>query len=142
MKDITIKITGRQYIGEDAEEMLEFVTDGKMSERNGSLYLIYEESEVSGFPGYKTMLKLNGNTVSMKRINEEGRIGTDMVFRKGERFTDKYKTPYGVFDLEVLTNDIQLDFDGDRGGTINIDYHVVLGEIAEGRNTLNIDVQV
>ena len=59
MKDITLKITGRQFVGdEDREDNMEFITDGKLYDRNGAFYLTYRESELSGFPGCLTTLKL------------------------------------------------------------------------------------
>ena len=67
MKDITIKITGNQFIGDEMEERMEFVTDGRMYERNGANYYIYEESEFSGFPGCMTSLKLKDGILRMKR---------------------------------------------------------------------------
>lgn len=70
MKDIMLKITGRQMADKDDEDLMEFITEGKLYERGGSRYLIYDESEFSGFPGCKTTLKLTGNTVRIKRIGE------------------------------------------------------------------------
>ena len=57
MKDIMLRIVGKQYAGEEAEEQMEFVTEGKLYERNGATYLVYEESDFSGFPGCKTSLE-------------------------------------------------------------------------------------
>ena len=57
MKDIMLKITGRQMADKDDEDLMEFITEGKLYERGGSRYLIYDESEFSGFPGCKTTLK-------------------------------------------------------------------------------------
>ena len=39
MKDIMLRIVGKQYAGEEAEEQMEFVTEGKLYERNGATYL-------------------------------------------------------------------------------------------------------
>ena len=55
MKDITLKITGKQYSADQEEDQMEFITEGKLYEKNGALYLIYEESEFSGMPGLKLL---------------------------------------------------------------------------------------
>ena len=102
MKDIMLKITGRQYDGDKPLDKMEFVTEGKMYERNGATYLVYEESEFSGFPGCKTSLKLTGDRVRMKRIGENMADGTIMEFESGKRFTSTYETPYGEMDMEIL----------------------------------------
>lgn len=106
MKDIMLKITGRQCSGDEAEDQMEFITEGKLYERGASKYLIYEESEFSGFPGCKTTLKLTGNCIKMKRVGQSVGYGTEFIFEKGKRFNSKYHTPYGNLDMEVLTNDV------------------------------------
>ena len=68
MKDIMLRIIGKQITADMEEEQLEFITEGKLYERAGSLYLVYEESEFSGMPGCKTSLRLTGDRVRMKRI--------------------------------------------------------------------------
>lgn len=70
MKDIMLKITGKQFSGEEAEEHMEFITEGKLYQKGESKYLIYDESEFSGFPGCKTTLKLTGNQIRLKRVGK------------------------------------------------------------------------
>lgn len=41
MKDITIKITGKRFVGDNVEEELEFVSDGMMFDKGGAKYYIY-----------------------------------------------------------------------------------------------------
>ena len=60
MKDIMLKITGKQFSGDISEDQMEFITEGKLYEKGDSTYLIYDESEFSGFPGCKTTLKRPG----------------------------------------------------------------------------------
>ncbi|HIV79858.1 MAG TPA: DUF1934 domain-containing protein [Candidatus Avanaerovorax faecigallinarum] len=142
MKDITIKITGNQFIGDEMEERMEFVTDGRMYERNGANYYIYEESEFSGFPGCMTSLKLKDGTLRMKRLgkNSGQSYGTELEFRKGGRFSSRYQTPFGSFDMEVLTNSLETSIDEDGCGLIKVDYHVSLEGMSEGRNALEIEI--
>ena len=140
MKDIMLKITGKQYVGEEAEEQMEFVTEGQLYEKGDSTYLIYDESEFSGHPGCKTMLKLKGETLHMKRIGKEIGYGMEMEFSPGERFYGKYQTPYGDIDMEVLTNRVTSNLTEAGTGNIDVDYHVSLEGLAEGRNWLTIEI--
>ena len=80
MKDITIKITGKQCYDGTEEDQMEFVTDGRVYERNGYFYLIYDESEISGLEGFRTTLKFNENSLKMKRFSKEG-PGPELYFR-------------------------------------------------------------
>ena len=140
MKDIMLKITGRQYEGDKPQEKMEFVTEGKMYERGGATYLIYDESEFSGFPGCKTSLKLMGDHVRMKRTGDDLETGTVMEFESGKRFTSKYETPYGIMDMEILTDRVDNNLTENGTGNVDIDYHVSLDGALEGRNELRIEV--
>jgi uncharacterized beta-barrel protein YwiB (DUF1934 family) len=126
--------------GTENEDQMEFVTEGQLYERGGSRYLIYEESEFSGFPGCKTTLKLTGDTVRMRRLGSELGYGTELVFEKGKRFNSRYRTPYGDMDMEVLTRDVVYNLTDEGLGDIDIDYQVSLGGVAEGHNRLKIQV--
>ena len=140
MKDIMLKIIGKQFSGDEAEEQMEFVTEGKLYEKNGATYLIYEESEFSGFPGCKTSLKLKGDTIRLKRIGDGTEYGMEIEFKEGQRFSSKYDTPYGPIGMEVLTDSVTNDLSPEGYGKIGGKYQVSLGGMAEGRNELNIEV--
>ncbi len=140
MKDITLKITGKQVIDGEEEEQIEFMTEGKMFRRNGNLYVTFDESGVAGMPGGKTTLRLADEVVRMKRMSDEEAGDTVIEFRKGRRYNGVYVTPFGPVVMEVLTNDIVKNLgDGDKG-TVDIDYHISLRGLMEGRNLLNIKI--
>ncbi len=139
MKDITLKITGRQLFENSEEDQMEFVTDGRLYFRNGAAYVVYEESDISGMPGGKTVLKVKDKTVKMRRTGGEARA--ELYFEKGKRFSSTYETPYGVMGLEVLTNMVDNRLDAETGsGKISINYDVSLEGLAEGKNQLTIDI--
>ncbi|MGN0711245.1 MAG: DUF1934 domain-containing protein [Anaerovoracaceae bacterium] len=141
MKDIMLKIVGKQIVGDsEEEEQIEFVTEGKLYEKNEATYLVYEESEVSGMPGCKTTLKMKGDTIRMKRFGKGMGIDTAIEFRKGHRFEGFYDTPFGAIEMEVLTNDLENTLTADGKGSVNIDYHVSLKGLSEGRSRLNIEI--
>lgn len=140
MKDIILKITGKQIDDLFEEEQVQFVTEGKLYRRNGALFLVYEESEVSGEPGYKTSLKLKGDTLLMRRFARGTKPDDGIEFKQGRKYTGYYETPYGAVDLEVLTNSVKSDIKDDGKGTIDIDYHISLGGVTDNRNILNIEI--
>ncbi len=141
MKDIMLKIVGKQISTDDLNaEEIEFITEGKIFERNKATYLVYEESEVSGMPGCKTSLKLKGDTIRMKRFGESVALDTVIEFEKGHRYEGYYDTPYGAIEMEVLTNDLINNIKPDGTGSIDIDYHVSLKGLSEGRSKLNIQI--
>ena len=140
MKDITIKITGKQCYDGTEEDQMEFVTDGRVYERNGYFYLIYDESEISGLEGFRTTLKFNENSLKMKRFSKEG-PGPELDFEEGKRFSSNYQTPMGLMEIEVLTRSVNNLMDHEsKKGSIDVEYDISLGGIAEGKNKLIIDV--
>ena len=137
MKDILLKIVGQQE--DDDADKIELITEGRLYKKKDSTYLIYDESEFTGFPGCKTSFKLTGNTLKMKRMGKEVESGTEIVFSKGKRFTGKYETPFGEVNMEVFVNDV-INNMSDDGGEVFVDYNVSLGGLEEGRNKLTIEV--
>lgn len=140
MKDIMLKIIGKQIYEDFEEDQIEFITEGKLYQKGESLYLIYEESEFSGMPGCRTSLKLTGNKVRMKRLGADAIGDTAIEFEKGKRYTGLYDTPFGAVEMEVLTNNVERNLDSEGKGTIDIDYHISLKGLAESRSKLNIEV--
>lgn len=140
MKDIMIKITGKQVYDGIEEEHMEFVTEGKLYQRNGAVYMVYDESEVSGITGCKTTLRLKGDSLRMKRIGRAG-YSSELYFEKGQRFNSIYETPYGPMEVEVLTQDVKDNFDRERlRGVIDISYDISIQGLAEGKNKIEINV--
>ena len=99
MKDILLKITGKQFDETDDELNMEFVTEGKLYRR-----------------------------------------GKSIEFEKGVRYKGYYDTPYGAVEMEVLTNNVINNISMEDRGTVDIDYHISLKGVSEGRNRLNIEV--
>lgn len=142
MKDIMLKIVGKQLYGfSEEEEQLEFMTEGKFYENDNSLYLLYDESEFSGMEGCVTSLKITGDKVLMQRKGDAVPLDTEIEFEKGKRFTGYYNTAFGAVEMEVLTNDVVNKIDMKEGkGTLDIDYHISLRGLSEGRSRLAIEV--
>ena len=140
MKDITLKITGKQSYEDKEEVQMEFVTEGRFYLRGDSVYVIYDESELSGMTGCKTTLKVKDDTVLMRRVGTEG-CRSELYFEKGKRFGSTYETPFGPMGVEVVTGIVNCDMDTENGsGHISIEYNVSLEGLAEGKNQLNIDI--
>ena len=140
MKDITLKIIGKQQYEGIEEDQMEFVTDGKLYVRNNSIYIIYDETEVSGMEGCKTTIKMNDKSVRMRRTGKVG-FNTELYFETGKRFNSIYETPYGPMGVEVLTYYVKNDFNIEEcKGSIDVEYQVSMEGLAEGRNKLTINV--
>ena len=142
MKDIMLKIIGKQVYGfTEEEDQLEFMTEGKYQEEGDSIVLSYDESELSGMTGCTTCLTIIGDKIMMKRYGTSMPLDTEIQFEKGKRFTGYYDTPYGAVEMEVLTNEVKHNINRNEAtGTINIDYNISLRGLSEGRSRLDIEI--
>lgn len=140
MKDITLKIIGKQSYDDMEEEQMEFVTDGRLYVRGGSAYIIYDESEVSGLAGCKTTIRVDDRSVKMKRIGEAG-FGTELYFEKGKALFKRIRNALRPMGIEVLTDRVQNSIDMEKGsGCIDVEYQVSMEGLAEGRNRITIEI--
>ena len=146
MKDITIKIVGKQFDGDEVGNEMVFVSDGKLYNRAGAHYLVYDDSEMFGSAGTRTRLKITEDSVRMKRMggkSEDGfdeRLESEMVFQEGKRFQSVYATPYGAIGMEVLTRNLKNELDAEGFGKVSLDYVISFQGAGEGRNELDIEI--
>ena len=140
MKEVMIRIQGKQVTRESGEDEMEFMTEGKLYRRGNTTYLLYEESELSGVPGCKTRLRLRDGEIQMKRFGEGAEAGNEIVFEKGKRNVGFYDTPFGPIEIEILTNNLSSTVSEEGCGELEIDYEVSLKGLLEGRNKINITV--
>lgn len=138
MKEVMIRITGQQVTKEAGEDIMEFVTEAKIYSRGGALYLVYDESELSGIPGCRTRLKFKDGKLQLKRFGEDSGMGNELSFEKGKRYNGVYETPFGPVEIEILTNELESTLSEEGSGQIDIDYSISLKGLSEGRNKLNI----
>ena len=140
MKNVTLKISGGEFgMPEDSDGNVEIITEGKLYRRNGKTYLLYDESPLSGLEGCMTTLILDDNRVKMKRTGDN-RSTDEIVFERGKRYFSEYETPMGMIPLEVLTNHVNNRLDENGYGDVDIDYHISLDGLMDGRNTIRISV--
>ncbi|MDR0886555.1 MAG: DUF1934 domain-containing protein [Clostridiales Family XIII bacterium] len=123
-----------------SEDQLEFITEGRFFVKNGSLYLTYEESELSGMVGCTTSLKITGDKIKMKRYGDELGTDTSIEFEKGARFNGTYSTPFGDIPMEVLTSSVDNNLTLEGNGRVDIDYMVSLKGLSENRTKLSIEI--
>lgn len=122
----------------DPNEAIEVVTPGKFIIEENGFKAIYEESEISGMEGTTTTLNIQDNIMVLERV---GSTSTNMEFKEGEMAVSLYNTPYGVLNLNVDTEKLNININ-ENGGEIYSKY--ILGlEGQEGITTeLNIKIKV
>lgn len=135
-----LKIKGTQIGYDEEPEILEFITEGKLYEKGGAHYILYEESEISGMAGCKTTLKYTDSQLRMRRMGKDMANYTVLEFGEGHSFSSSYFTPYGPVEVEVKTNKFKKNFDEAGLGNIFVEYSLNLKGLVESKNTIDITV--
>lgn len=108
--------TNQELDGE--QETIALDTVGKYAIRNNKIYIIYDESDMTGFEDTTTTIKVSDGNVSVRR---SGRYTSKMNYLTGEKSLCLINTPYGQVGDAITTENINFDF-GDNGGTLNMNY--------------------
>lgn len=137
MKEVMLKIKGKQKSPEGEESIIELVTEGKFYNKNGAYYLVYDESEISGMEGSTTTLKIQGEKVSMKRF---GANTSNLIFEKGRKHISEYETMYGDMTMEIMTNSLDINISDTGKGSIDLSYRLNIIDSLESSNQLTIDI--
>ena len=131
---ISVKSSSNLY----PNDAIEVVTPGRFIIEENGFKAIYEESEISGMEGTTTTLNIQDNIMVLERV---GSTNTNMEFKEGAMAVSLYNTPYGVLNLNVDTEKLNINVN-ENGGEIYSKY--ILGlEGQEGITTeLNIKIKV
>lgn len=118
-----LSLTGRQR-DQDGEES---VTESRMTadyyEKDGSSYILYEETQEDSGDIVRSIIKYNGSTLEMTR---RGAVRSRMIFQAGQAHRTDYVTPYGTLPLEVATREASFSRNED-GTVIRLEYTLSSG---------------
>lgn len=107
---VWLTLTGRQWDEEKNETVTEQSTFGTFYDRNGSLYILYDERTEDG-EIVKNTIKLKG---TLLELTKKGAVNTCMVFEPGREHMMDYATPFGSLRLGVLTDSVELQESGEQ----------------------------
>ncbi len=134
MNNITLHVKSVQKSSGEEPLEIEFITEGRHYQRNGYDYIKYEETELSGLEGHRTILRVGKDSVVMRRY---GDMPVAMHFVVGQRNNADYYTPYGVIKIEYLTDEIDYQLKDDSGEVV-VKYTLAMNGFKEVSHILNI----
>lgn len=133
-----ITLTTVQYMNGIDEERAELTTKGKYAEKNGKFYIIYEESEVTGFEDTTTTIKVSSEKMLLCR---KGKFSSRMEFLPGEKRLCKYPTPYG--DLAVAVKPVTFKNSLKKsGGDVRLEYMLDINNQIYAKNSIELNVRL
>ena len=100
------------------EENIEIISLGEYEKSEYGCKVNYEETELSGMKGTKTTVTIEKDKVILER---EGTITTKMEFDVITPGVSLYNTPYGLLELTILTNELNVEFN-EKLVVVDIDY--------------------
>lgn len=89
----------------ETQEMTLYTEATYKVERNKQ-YLMYDETEISGMDGTKTLLSYDGTSVHIRRY---GDVKSNLKIQLQESFENFYTTPYGTFIMTTYGESFKWD---------------------------------
>lgn len=127
---LTIKGSHRSADGEDSS--VELITEGRLFEKDGTYYIEYEESEISGMQGTKTMFFVQDNSVMMHR---SGANPSQFLFEQGKKYINSCLTPFGAIQMEIYPTKVRHEL-GEDQGKVDLKYQLDIDGKHTGTNEL------
>ncbi len=133
-----LSIKGLQvYDDQDDNTDIRLTTEADFENQDGVYFIDYEESEITGLEGTKTMIEVGENYVSLQR---KGNVNTHMLFMKDRKTSTYYNTPYGDLTIGIFTDKLDIDVNDD-GGKINVDYYLDVNSSTSSKNNFEIEIR-
>ena len=136
-KDVIISIRGLQEQDGETGDPITLVTPGRYYRKNDSYYISYEESELTGLAGTRTILRIKPDYVKLVRT---GLYPSELLFELGKRHMSLYHTDYGDLSIVVSTNHIRNTLTDD-GGDLDVQYTVEVANTPVGVNHLSLTIK-
>ena len=137
-KDVLITLRGIQSNGADQPEVIELITRGTMTGRNGKFAISYTETELTGTAGViTTFFIFNPKRVVLTR---EGPIKCRMVFVEGIKEESLYDLGFGALLIGIQAKTVSVDL-SENGGRLFIDYTVEVEQTMTSHNSYEILIQ-
>ena len=136
-KDVLIKITGVQKADGDSDRV-ELLTTGSFYKKDDSYYILYDESEATGFDGSHTVLKYDEarRRVTMTR---SGATHSQLIIEEGCRHQCNYDTGYGSLIIGVSCDRLTSHLT-EEGGEIAFGYSLDVNTALTSENQVHVQV--
>ncbi|HHT65377.1 MAG: DUF1934 domain-containing protein [Caldicoprobacterales bacterium] len=131
-KKILLTIIG-SHRGVDGENStIELITEGRLFRKDGIYYIEYEESEISGKRGTKTLISIDDNMISMER---SGTSTSQLFFERGKCYINNFITPFGAMQMEIYPTRVKYDLN-DEEGRLDLKYQMAIDGRTAGTNEI------
>ena len=137
IQDVILSIRGRQRYDGQEPEVIELVTSGTMTFRNGGWDICYEETELTGMAGVTTIFRVEPGKVTLTR---KGKLHSQMVFQEGVSHESLYRMDFGALMITVKATSVYFDIVPD-GGVIDLVYTIDIENTSAGVIDYHLDIR-
>lgn len=135
--NVLISIKTYQDLDGSPEEPIELQTPGRFGVINNKYYIVYDESDMTGFADTTTTIKVWEDNVIVTR---KGKFNMKICYENGKQNLCLYPTPYGEIAASIKTFDVDFAFDELRG-KLRVDYTIDADNENFCKNSLNVRVE-
>jgi uncharacterized beta-barrel protein YwiB (DUF1934 family) len=128
MINVVLTIRGRQLYEDQEPEVVELVTEGTLTHRDGGWDICYEESPLTGLEGVKTSFFVQPGKITLTRT---GRLRSCMVFEVGVLHESLYQMEFGTLLISVCALDLGHCV-SEKGGTVELAYRISVENTESG----------
>ena len=100
---VKLTVTGRQKDEFGTETVTETKAAAEYFERNGTIYILYEETPEGTGAVTKNTIKLKNNVLE---LTKKGTLNTRMVFDAQNDYRMDYQTPLGCLQMDIHTETV------------------------------------
>lgn len=136
-RNVVLAIRGRQTYADQEPEVIELVTEGTMTFRNGGWDISYEESALTGLEGVTTTFRVEPGKVTLTRT---GKLRSEMIFEEGVPHDTLYQMAFGTLMMTVKATFVFFDIVED-GGTIDLSYNLDIENTEAGVIDYHLDIR-
>ncbi len=137
-KEVLIRVSGLQMIGEDGqEEPVEILVPGEYYYKNGFHYLRYEE--IIDETGEPTVNYVKMSPFSME-VRKKGLVNVHMVFERGKKNMAFYTTPLGTLQMGIAATNLTLQ-EEEKRLNVKVEYSLEMNNEHVADCSLEIQAQ-
>ena len=122
----------------DDNDTVSLTTVGSFYRKNDKYYIVYKETEATGFAGCTTTLKTWDGGVSMTRFGKNA--NSNLIIEKGAINLCNYQTVAGPIMLDINGVDIVNNLNED-GGSLTFEYSLSSAGMLISDNKVNVTVK-
>ena len=136
-RKVLLNIQGRQTYQGQEPEVIELVTEGTMTLRDGGWDICYQESDLTGLEGVTTTFRVEPGKII---LNRSGGLQSQMVFQQGVSHDSLYSMPFGALMITVCASQVLFDITPD-GGLIDLVYNIQIEQTEAGVIDYHLDIR-